>query len=87
MNARSSSAAVRNPIAADPEVAALIATLSPEAKAALRAVLKVLCTKWRVQARHSWDKHKAPIAAYHKANAINARHLALALARPTGSTS
>lgn len=76
---RSNSAAVRNPIAHDPEVAALIRAASPEARELLRAICSRLSTKWRGLAQHSWDKHKAPVAAYHKGNAVNARHLALAL--------
>lgn len=79
MTGRSNSADVRNPIAGDPEVAALIAGLSPEARMALERVCRLLSTKWRGQAQHAWNKHKAPMAAYHKANAVNARHLALAL--------
>lgn len=85
---RSSLPGVRNPVAADPEVAALahqLATEHPEAAEALRRMLKALSKKWRTQANHSWLKHKAPVAAYHKANAVNARHLSLAIpkaARP-----
>lgn len=82
MSPRSSRAEVRNPIAGDPEVAALIAAASPEARALLRAVLRVLSKKWRGVAEHAWRKHKAPVAAYHKANAVNARHLAFALLPP-----
>lgn len=76
---RSNSAAVRNPIAGDPEVAAIIERLSPEARAGMIDVLTALQKRWRQQAQKAWLKHKAPMAAYHKANAVNARHLALAL--------
>ncbi len=76
---RSSSAAVRNPIAHDPEVAALIAQASPEARELLRGICNALSKKWRAAAEHAWRKHKAPIASYNKANAVNARHIALAL--------
>lgn len=83
--ARSSRAAVRNPVAADPEVASIIQGLAddhPAAAEALRACLGTLSKKWRQLAQHSWEVHKAPMAAYHKANAVNARHLALAIPRP-----
>jgi len=82
MTERSNRPDVRNPVAADPEVSALAHALAaehPEAAEALRGMLKALCKKWRGQAEHSWLKHKAPLAAYHKANAVNARHLALAI--------
>ena len=88
--ARSNSAAVRNPVAADPEVAACMARLAaehPAAAEALRACLRALSSKWRGQAEHSWRKHKGPVAAYHKANAVNARHLALAIPRPSKRSS
>lgn len=87
VSARSSRADVRNPIAGDPEVAAIIASLPPEARTALEEMLRALSKKWRVAATQSWAKHKAPMAAYHKANAINARHLALALRRPAEAVS
>ena len=76
---RSNREAVRNPIAGDPDVAAIVAAMPPEARAALRDALKALSQKWRAKANHSWSRHKAPIASYHKANAVNARHLAIAL--------
>lgn len=78
---RSSTAQVRNPIAHDPEVAALIASASPEARELLRGIVSALSKKWRSAAEVSWRKHKAPMASYHKANAVNARHIALALRR------
>lgn len=76
---RSNSKAVRNPIAADPIVAAVIAQLSPEARAGLRDALNALSKNWRAKAEKSWRTHKPPMAAYWKQNAVNARHLALAL--------
>lgn len=86
--ARSNSAAVRNPVAADPEVAACMAALAaehPAAAEALRTCLRALAKKWRGQAEHSWRKHKGPVAAYHKANAVNARHLALSIPRSSAA--
>lgn len=79
MSARSTSAAVRNPIASDPEVAAAIAQCPPEARECLRGVLSALAKKWRAQAEKSWRTHKPPMAVYWKQNAVNARHIALAL--------
>jgi hypothetical protein len=76
---RSNRADVRNPLAADPEVLAMMQQLAaehPAAAIALRAALKAMSAKWRVQAEHAWRKHKGPMATYHKANAVNARHLA-----------
>lgn len=79
MNARSNRAAVRNPIAADAEVCAILAEISPEGREVLRRVLTSLSKSWRAKAEQSWRKHKPPVAAYWKSNAVNARHLALAL--------
>lgn len=81
MTERSNSAAVRNPMVGDPEVMAeweLLVRDHPESAAALQRMLRRLSKKWRAQGDHSWAKHKAPVAAYHKANAVNARHLAVA---------
>lgn len=76
---RANSAAVRNPIAANADVAAIIGTLSERERAAVRAVLLVLSRDWRARAEKSWRTHKPPMAAYWKQNAVNARHLAGAL--------
>lgn len=69
----------RNPVASLPEVAAAIAGLSPEAREGLRQCLSGLAKAWRAQADKSWRTHKPPMAAYWKAQAVNARHLALAM--------
>lgn len=79
MTARSSSAAVRNPIAADPDVQRAMLFLTQREREGLARILKILSAKWRTQAEHSWRKHKPPVASYWKSNAVNARHLALAL--------
>lgn len=84
---RSSRPDVRNPLAADPEVLAIMQQLSaqhPAAAEALRGTLRALSAKWRAQAEQSWRKHKGPMAAYHKANAVNARHLAQLLRPAAG---
>ena len=79
MTARSNSAAVRNPIAADPEVCAILSEMSPEGREILARVLTRLSKTWRAKADHSWRKGKPPVAAYWKSNSVNARHLSLAV--------
>lgn len=79
---RSSSAAVRNPIAADPEVARVVGELAsahPAAARALRATLRHLAKKWQREAGEAWASHKAPIASYRFNNAAAARHCAVML--------
>jgi TRAP-type C4-dicarboxylate transport system substrate-binding protein len=78
MTARSNQVDVRNPLVALPSAAAM-QNLPPEAKAALRQLLKELGADCRERANESWRKHKAPMAAYWKANAVYARHIALLL--------
>ncbi len=79
MSVRSTSAQVRNPIAADSEVAKIIAAMSPEGRESLRKILKALSASWRSKADKAWRTHKPPMAAYWKAGAVNARHLSVAL--------
>jgi transposase len=79
--ARSNSAAVRNPIAADPDVARQMLFLTDREKEFLSSVLKRLSKQWRGKAEYAWKNHKPPMAAYWKQNAVNARHLALALTK------
>lgn len=75
---RSSLASVRNPVLALPATAALLA-LPADARAALAAVLVDLAADAQVRADVSWRKHKAPMAAYWKACAVYARHIARAV--------
>lgn len=79
MSARSNRAEVRKPIVGDAEAVAILSELSPEGREILARLLTRLSKMWRAKADHSWKKHKAPMAAYHKGNAVNARHCALAL--------
>ncbi len=81
MTPRSNRAAVRNPIAADPDVARLILFLTEREREFLTKVLKRLSHEWRGKAEHAWRTHKPPMAAYWKQNAVNARHLAVALSK------
>ncbi len=78
---RSNQAIVRNPLLAL-ESAQRVADLSPEARAALRALLKDIAADARVRAEKCWRTHKAPMAAYWKAVAVYAGH-ASRLARDT----
>lgn len=75
---RSSRAEVRNPMIALPEVQAL-AALPLDARMATRAALMAISKECRHRGNEAWAKHKAPMAAYWKANAVNLRHLALAI--------
>lgn len=85
MSARSNRRDVRNPMLADPAVVAEWQRLQrdhPEAAAALVRMLRTLSERWREKAKECWNNHKAPMAAYHKANAVNARHSALVGSKP-----
>jgi hypothetical protein len=75
---RSSRATVRNPVLALPAVQDLLA-LPPGSRAALRSVLRALSRDARDRAEASWRRHKAPMAAYWKAVAVYANHVARAL--------
>lgn len=73
MTTRSSRIDVRNPLLALP-AAAQMQALPPEAKAALKALLIDIRNDCRVRAEESWRKHKAPMAAYWKAQGVYANH-------------
>jgi hypothetical protein len=70
---RSSKVDVRNPLLALP-AAAQMQALPPEAKAALKALLVEIRNDCRARAEESWRKHKAPMAAYWKAQGVYANH-------------
>ena len=76
--ARASRASVRNPMLALPAVAGL-RRLDPAVRAALRAVLADLADDARGRGDESWRRHKPPMAAYWKAVAVYAGHLARVL--------
>jgi uncharacterized membrane protein len=80
MTVRSNRPEVRNPMLAIPEVQ-VIASLPPVAREALRAALLAISNACRERGNEAWRKHKPPMAAYWKANAVNARHLARAIPR------
>jgi uncharacterized membrane protein len=56
------------------------ASLPPEAREALRRVLLAVSKTCREKGNEAWRKHKPPMAAYWKSNAVHARHLAHAMA-------
>ena len=76
--ARASRASVRNAMLALPAVAGL-RRLDPAVRAALRAVLADLADDARGRGDESWRRHKPPMAAYWKAVAVYAGHLARVL--------
>lgn len=74
---RSSRADVRNPLLAVPGVDEALARLSPEARDGIREIAQLCSAAWRAKGEECWRRHKPPMAAYWKAWAVNARHLAL----------
>lgn len=75
MSERSARADVRNPLLSLP-AARRFAELPPEARHALRALLKDFQQEARERGNECWRKHKPPMAAYWKAWAVNAGHAA-----------
>lgn len=79
MSGRSAQPEVRNPVLAVPAAVAAIEELSPDQAEALARVLTALADDWLGRAEKLWRKHKAPMAAYWKVNAVWARHIARAI--------
>lgn len=77
--ARSNRADVRNPILGLPAALAAIDQLDPDQADALAKILEAISAEARDRANELWRKHKAPMAAYWKAKAVDARHIARAL--------
>jgi len=75
---RSARREVRNPLLALPGVRVL-ADLSPDSREALCVALRSIQADARRRADECWRKHKAPMAAYWKAVAVYAGHLARVL--------
>ncbi|HEX5016553.1 MAG TPA: hypothetical protein VFX15_03085 [Actinomycetes bacterium] len=69
---------VRNPVLGLPAAAALT-ELDEPSRAALRAVLLDIRADARAKAEDSWRRSKGPMAAYWKATATYAGHIARAL--------
>lgn len=80
---RSARREVRNPILALPSMAK-IAQLSPEARAALVAVLADIAREADGRAEHAWRTRKAPLAAYWRACSVYAGHIKRAVKNPVG---
>lgn len=72
---RSSTAVVRNPLLALPG-AQRVASLPPEARAALKTLLLEIRADAQVRAAECWRKHKAPMACYWKVISVLAGHAA-----------
>jgi len=70
---RSTKPDVRNPLVHLPAAQA-VADLPPEARAALKRLLRELSADCRARATKAWVSHKAPMAAYWKAQATYANH-------------
>ncbi|CAN7764663.1 hypothetical protein LJR039_007249 [Pseudorhodoferax sp. LjRoot39] len=84
-SARSSRAEVRNPLLALPEIREAFASLPADSQTALRIALKAMSVNFRARGNEAWQKHKPPMAAYWKGNAVYARHLALAIRQNGGA--
>ncbi|MCR8956303.1 hypothetical protein M0765_000725 [Variovorax sp. S2] len=89
--ARSNRVEVRNPMLKLPEVREAFEALSPEARAALVAMLRTISRACRESADHAYRKRKPPMYTYWQGLAVNTRHLALAgratIAKATGGAS
>lgn len=78
MSDRSQRAEVRNPVLGLPAVQRL-RDLSPETRHVLAQLLLEIAGDAQHRANAAWAKHKAPMAAYWKAVAVYARHIARAI--------
>lgn len=74
MTGRSNRREVRNPILRLP-ASKRLASLPPEAREALGAILADLALDARARAQESWAKNKGPMAAYWKAVGAYAGHI------------
>lgn len=78
MTARSDRPEVRNPVLGLPAAGALL-RLPPEVRAILARLHYELAADARARAELSWRRNKAPMAAYWRAVATYARHIARAI--------
>ena len=76
--ARGNRAEVRNPMLKLSEVREEFEALSPEARAALVAMLRTVSRACRESADHAYRTRKPPMYTYWQGLAVNTRHLALA---------
>lgn len=77
---RSSRPEVRNPVLALPALRRIMMLPRP-VREALAELLRDLHSDATNRANECWRKHKAPMAAYWKAVAVYARHIARAIER------
>jgi tartrate dehydratase beta subunit/fumarate hydratase class I family protein len=75
---RSVRADVRNPVLGLPALEQL-QNLDADSRTAIRSLLLNIRSDAQVRAENCWRKHKAPMAAYWKAVAVYAGHIARAL--------
>jgi hypothetical protein len=78
MSDRSNRVDVRNPIVALPGLAGLRA-MPPHTREAVAVLLLDISSDARARAEKCWRTHKAPMAAYWKAVAVYAGHIARAV--------
>lgn len=76
---RSNRREVRNPILGLPEVQQIKEEMSSEERERLARILTIIAKDASDRAQRLWKSHKAPMAAYWKAKAVDARHLARAV--------
>lgn len=69
---------IRNPLASLP-AAAELAELPAEVRGLLRRLLREASAQARERGEKCWKTHKAPMAAYWKAWAVNFRHASVLL--------
>ncbi len=75
---RSNRPEVRNPVLALPS-ARKIANLPVEAREILADLLGEISRVEALAAQNSWQRRKGPMAVYHRANSVWARHLRVAV--------
>jgi hypothetical protein len=56
-----------------------LAALPADVRELVRAAFREISADARARGNEAWRKHKPPMAAYWKANAVHFRHLALAV--------
>lgn len=78
---RSTRAEVRNPILGLPTFKAINAQLGDDGRVAMASLLRAIQSDARERADKCWRTHKAPMAAYWKAVAVYAGHIARAVGK------
>lgn len=78
LDARSNRPDVRNPMLRMPEISEGWARLTAESRMELVGILKIISKAAHAHGSHHWENRKFQSAAYWKAKAVDARHLAMA---------